>query len=103
MAPCSVGETISDDSRQPGQERSGGIVGGPYRVERQQHVLNDVLDIRLGQEAAFTSYDLANPRRDSPEQRHIRVVVALLSTSHETAEVLVERFGRVHRRVIVTS
>jgi len=79
-----------------------GIVGRSHGMDRQQDLLHDVLNITFAEEPSPCPHELPDPRRDRSQQDDVGIAVALLGTRHETAQVLVRRWGLIHQTAIVT-
>jgi hypothetical protein len=102
LPPAGIGQPITDDSGEPRHQRARRIIGRSHGMDREQHVLNDVLHVAFADRPSPCADDVPDPRRNSPEQSDIGVAVALLRARHEAAQMLVRLRGLIHLPAIVT-
>ena len=88
IAPRPVDQPIANNGQQPGHERPLRIVGGAHHVQRQQHVLHEILHGLGPGEAAQARDHLAHARRDRAKQFEVGLRLTGLCRLHQSAELV---------------
>src|SRR5688572_17664597 len=93
ITPRTVSETVTDNGEQPRREWTVRVICCADCVERQQDVLDKVLDVGPAGESPTTIDDLTDSRRDVLQELQVGVRVASLGGAHEVRKLVICRHG----------
>jgi hypothetical protein len=95
MTACAINQSVPQNREQPWHEGALRVIRRAHGVQRQQHVLHEILhDVDAG-EASLTGDDLSNAGRNGSQQIEIRVSVPGLRGLHQSSDLVRVR-GRSH-------